>query len=106
MKYFIDGEDCQEMKFYTELQFALVAEYADNLVPLGKIFETLDNGETVKVDGKAFFLSEDEYSIQELTKLSGKTRSAIYKIKDDLGLDRLPTLDEVMSRRSGRPKKY
>lgn len=42
--------------------------------------------------------------VEELAKLTGKSRVWIYKIAQKLG--RLPTPEEVLSRKVGRPRKY
>ena len=42
--------------------------------------------------------------VNELVKVTGKSRAVIYKLAKKLG--RLPTVTEVMNRKNGRPKKY
>ena len=42
--------------------------------------------------------------IKELANASGKSEMSIYNLAKKL--NRLPTLDEVMSVKRGRPKKY
>lgn len=43
-------------------------------------------------------------TIKELVKMSGKSRMAIYNLCKKLG--RIPTFEEVMSVKRGRPPKY
>ena len=43
-------------------------------------------------------------SVQDLMKLTGRSKTTIYKLAGKLG--RLPTVEEVMNRKNGRPKKY
>lgn len=43
-------------------------------------------------------------TINELVKLSGKSKTAIYRLAKKL--NRTPTLEEVKSIKMGRPKKY
>lgn len=43
-------------------------------------------------------------TIEELAKETGKSRVTIYKVAKRLG--RIPTIEEIMNRQTGRPKKY
>lgn len=43
-------------------------------------------------------------TIKELASVSGKTQMSVYNLAKKLG--RIPTLDEVVSVKRGRPKKY
>ena len=43
-------------------------------------------------------------TIQELSKETGRSRVTIYKVAKKLG--RLPTKEEVLNRKNGRPRKY
>lgn len=42
--------------------------------------------------------------VQELMKLTKRSKTTIYKLAGKLG--RLPTVEEVLNRPNGRPKKY
>lgn len=43
-------------------------------------------------------------TVDELAKATGKSKVTIYKVARKLG--RLPTVDEVLNRKVGRPRKY
>jgi response regulator of citrate/malate metabolism len=43
-------------------------------------------------------------TIEELAKETGKSKVVIYKVAKRLG--RIPTVEEIMNRQVGRPKKY
>ena len=43
-------------------------------------------------------------TIDELAEKTGKSKVTIYKVARRLG--RIPTIEEVMNRQNGRPKKY
>lgn len=43
-------------------------------------------------------------TIEELAKETGKSKVVIYKVARRLG--RIPTVEEIMNRQVGRPKKY
>lgn len=42
--------------------------------------------------------------VQELMKITGRSKTTIYKLAAKLG--RLPTVEEVLNRPNGRPRKY
>lgn len=42
--------------------------------------------------------------VEELARLTGKSRVVIYRLAKRLG--RLPTIPEIKNRKNGRPKKY
>lgn len=44
------------------------------------------------------------YSISELSKITGKSRAAIYNLAKKLG--RIPTIEEINNQKVGRPTKY
>lgn len=47
--------------------------------------------------------------IQELALKTGRSQVTIYKILKEfkvLGINRLPTEEEILSRKAGRPRKY
>lgn len=43
-------------------------------------------------------------TIDELAEITGRSRVTIYKVARRLG--RIPTIEEVLNRKNGRPKKY
>lgn len=43
-------------------------------------------------------------TIKELAEATGRSKVAIYKTARQLG--RLPTVEEVLKRKAGRPRKY
>lgn len=43
-------------------------------------------------------------TIDELAEVTGRSRVTIYKVARRLG--RIPTIEEVLNRKNGRPKKY
>lgn len=43
-------------------------------------------------------------TVEELARETGKSKVVIYRIAKRLG--RLPTTEEVLNRKNGRPKKY
>jgi hypothetical protein len=43
-------------------------------------------------------------TIDELVENTGKSKVTIYKVARRLG--RIPTIEEVMNRKAGRPRKY
>lgn len=43
-------------------------------------------------------------TVEELAKATGKSKVTIYKVARRLG--RLPTVEEVLNRKVGRPRKY
>ena len=43
-------------------------------------------------------------TIQELAEITGRSRVTIYKVARRLG--RIPTIEEVLNRKNGRPRKY
>ena len=43
-------------------------------------------------------------TIDELVKITGRSRVTIYKVARRLG--RIPTIEEVLNRKNGRPRKY
>ena len=43
-------------------------------------------------------------TVDELVKITGKSKVTVYKVARRLG--RIPTVEEVMNRPVGRPKKY
>jgi predicted transcriptional regulator len=43
-------------------------------------------------------------TIDELAEKTGKSKVVIYKVAKRLG--RIPTIEEVMNRQTGRPRKY
>ena len=48
-------------------------------------------------------------TIKELSQKTGKSQVTVYKIAKRLqeqGIDRLPTEDEILNRKAGRPRKY
>ena len=48
-------------------------------------------------------------TIDELVKKTGRSKVTIYKIAKRLrekGINRLPTTDEILNRKNGRPRKY
>lgn len=47
---------------------------------------------------------EDNVTINELARISGKSKSTIYHQAKKLG--RIPTLEEVLFIKKGRPQKY
>lgn len=47
---------------------------------------------------------EKKLTVKELVKLTGKSKTTIYNLCKKLG--RMPTVDEVMNRKNGRPTKY
>lgn len=50
-----------------------------------------------------------ENKVNALAKKTRRSRVTIYKIMRELreqGIDRLPTEEEVLNRKSGRPRKY
>lgn len=48
--------------------------------------------------------SDASKRVQELMKLTGRSKTTIYKLASKLG--RLPTVEEVLNRPNGRPRKY
>lgn len=42
--------------------------------------------------------------VERLARKTGKSRTTIYKLAKRYG--RLPTLDEILNRKTGRPRKY
>ena len=48
--------------------------------------------------------SNSPTSIKDLVAITGKSKSVIYALAKKLG--RLPTIEEVINRPNGRPKKY
>lgn len=42
--------------------------------------------------------------VERLARLSGKSRTVIYKLAKRFG--RMPTLEEIKNRKNGRPRKY
>lgn len=49
-------------------------------------------------------MQENKMTVKELAEASGKSRESIYKLARKLG--RLPTLEEVIAVKMGRPRKY
>ena len=48
-------------------------------------------------------------TIDELSQKTGRSKVTIYKVAKRLqekGIDRLPTEDEILNRKVGRPRKY
>ena len=48
-------------------------------------------------------------TIDELCQKTGRSRVTVYKVVRQLhekGIDRLPTEDEILNRKVGRPRKY
>lgn len=45
-----------------------------------------------------------EHKASDLVKITGRSKVVIYRLARKLG--RLPTVEEVMNRKTGRPKKY
>lgn len=43
-------------------------------------------------------------TIDELAEVTGRSRVTLYKIARQLG--RTPTIEEVLNRKNGRPRKY
>lgn len=43
-------------------------------------------------------------TIDELAEITGRSRVTIYKVARRLG--RIPTIEEVLNRKNGRPRKY
>ena len=43
-------------------------------------------------------------TVNELCKMTGKSRVAIYNLARKLG--RMPTIEEILSQKIGRPRKY
>ena len=43
-------------------------------------------------------------SVEEIAKATGRSKVAIYKLARRLG--RLPSIEEVLNRKTGRPRKY
>ena len=43
-------------------------------------------------------------TIQELAEITGRSRVTIYKVARRLG--HIPTIEEVLNRKNGRPRKY
>lgn len=44
------------------------------------------------------------YSAKELAKITGRTTTIIYRLTKKLG--RLPTVEEIVARKNGRPRKW
>ena len=56
-----------------------------------------------------FIKEVEKVSVEELAKKTGRSRVAIYAAMKKLreqGIDRLPTEEEILSRKAGRPRKY
>lgn len=47
---------------------------------------------------------EKKYTVEELAALTNRSKAVIYRLAKRLG--RLPTLEEITSRKTGRPTKY
>lgn len=48
-------------------------------------------------------------SVEELAKKTGRSKVVIYTVMRRLkekGIDRLPTEEEILNRKNGRPRKY
>ncbi len=49
-------------------------------------------------------MTEKKLTVKELSERTGKCQAAIYNLCKKLG--RMPTIDEVLSQKRGRPPKY
>lgn len=47
---------------------------------------------------------DKKFSIAEIAKITGKSKVTVYKLARKLG--RVPTIEEVLNRKNGRPTKY
>lgn len=48
--------------------------------------------------------SEKKYTVEDLARITNRSKSAIYRLAKRLG--RLPTIEEIENRKTGRPNKY
>ena len=48
--------------------------------------------------------SEKKYTVEDLARITNRSKSAIYRLAKRLG--RLPTIEEIEKRKTGRPNKY
>lgn len=48
--------------------------------------------------------SEKKYTVEDLARITNRSKSAIYRLAKRLG--RLPTIEEIETRKTGRPNKY
>lgn len=47
---------------------------------------------------------ESEFSIADIANITKRSKVTVYKLARKLG--RIPTIEEVLKRKNGRPKKY
>jgi predicted transcriptional regulator len=48
--------------------------------------------------------SEKKYTVEDLARITNRSSAVIYRLAKKLG--RLPTIEEIVNRKTGRPPKY